>query len=415
MRATLVRCLRRSLLAAPLIPASCGAPWDAPDELVVTEWTATQDLRIGSVDDPDYSLTFFRTMEVGPNGTMYTVHPQEQLVRVFAPDGSIRTTIGGRGDGPGEFQNVVTIGWVADTLWLLDGNGYRFSQFTADGKFLGSFSVPFVAGSDPRAIQPPRAGGMLFDGTIHGSPPAFSSQVAEGTLTHHVPMLMTREGVVTDTLPAIPFGRNQWAVTNPDAPQRGGLYMHQPFADGPLWEFASSEAALVILTRTAASSLDEAVFVISKVSFDGDTLFSRGYRYVPVPTRLEVMDSILDDVGERLGERGLFGATAAQVRGWAALSLYQPPFEPPVRAMILGRDGTIWLDRGAGEIDGMNHWLVLDADGRPFAGLDLPARLTVLKVVPPYLWASENDESDVPYLVRFRVAESRPRTRQLPL
>jgi len=407
MRARLVPCLRRSLLAASLAPVACGMPGDAPDEKDVAEWTATQDLRIGSVDDPDYSLTFFRTMEVGPDGTMYTVHPQEQLVRVFAPDGTLRTTIGGRGDGPGEFQNVVTIGWVADTLWILDANGYRFSQFTADGEFLGSFSVPFVMGSDPRAIQPPRANGMLSDGTIHGSPPAFSGQVADGTLTHHVPMLMTREGAVTDTLPGIPFGRNQWAVSNPDAPQRGGLYMRQPFADGPLWDFSPSEAALVVLTRTAASSRDEAVFVISKVSFDGDTLFSHGYRYVPVPTRREVADSILDDVRERLGERGLFGATAAQLRAWAALSLYQPPFEPPVRVMVLARDGTIWLDRGAGEKDGMNRWLVLDADGRPLAGLDLPAKLTVLKVVPPYVLASENDESDVPYLVRFRVAESR--------
>jgi hypothetical protein len=38
-------------------------------------WTAELQVRIGSVDDPDYSLTWFRRMEVGPDGRMYTLHP----------------------------------------------------------------------------------------------------------------------------------------------------------------------------------------------------------------------------------------------------------------------------------------------------------------------------------------------------
>lgn len=407
MKSLIVRCMRPGLLATSLALVACDLARDAADEPDVAEWTATQDLRIGSVDDPEYSLTFFEVMEVGPDGTMYTVHPQEQLVRVFAPDGSLRTTIGGRGDGPGEFQNVARIGWVADTLWLLDLDGYRFSQFTADGRFLGSFSVPFVAGSDPRAIQPPRAYGLLSDGTIHGSPPAFSRQVADGTLTHHIPMLMTREGGVTDTLPAIPFGRNEWAISNPDAPRRGALYRSQPFADGPLWDFVPGEPALIILTRTAASVREEAAFVISKVSFDGDTLFSLSYRYEPVPTRQEAVDSILDEISDRIGERGMFGATAARVREWAASSLYQPAFEPPVRAMVVARDGTIWLDRGPHRREDISRWLVFDADGRALAALELPAKLTVLQVIPPYLWGFENDETDVPYLIRFRIAASK--------
>ena len=91
------------------------------------EWSAELELRIGSLDDPNYSLTYMRSLEVAADGTMYTLHTQEQVVRMFAADGSFKALIGGRGSGPGEFENAAVMGWVADTLWVLDFRGYRFS------------------------------------------------------------------------------------------------------------------------------------------------------------------------------------------------------------------------------------------------------------------------------------------------
>ena len=70
--------------------------------------------------------------------------------------------------------------------------------------------------------------------------------------------------------------------------------------------------------------------------------------------------------------------------------------------MVLARDGSVWLSTGP---DGLGHddWLVLDSDGRPIGRVKLPVGLDVLVIDPPHLWASETDELDVPYLVRFRI------------
>jgi hypothetical protein len=164
------------------------------------EWSVTLDLRIGSVDDPEYALTAFRSMEVGTDGTIYTLHPTERLIRRFDAQGTLLGVSGGSGDGPGEFQNPGPMGLIADTLWVLDYRGYRFSFFGPGGEHLSSFTVPYGSIEDPFAIQPPRASGLLFDGTVWGEPPAFSNLIADGTITHRTLLAMTRDGQVTDTL-----------------------------------------------------------------------------------------------------------------------------------------------------------------------------------------------------------------------
>ncbi len=398
-------CLRASVAIGLVLCVGCNGRSASPDDTSVPEWTAALDLRIGSVDEPDYMLTFFRAMEVGVDGAMYTVHPQEQVVRVFEPDGTLRQIIGGRGEGPGEFQNVGDVGWIADTLWILDFSGYRFSQFHANGELLHSFNVPYLADRDTPGVQPPRARELLWDGTLIGAPPAFSSQIASGQLTHDLPMIMNRDGQVIDTLPPIAFGRNQWAITDPDEPERGGMYRPQPYADGPLWAFAAQQHATIVVDREASTAPDGAYFAVSSISFEGDTLFRRSFPYEPIPTRQEVGDSLVEVLSEMIGDRGFLGATAATARVWAEASLYRPAFRPPVEAMLVADDGSIWLNRGATDDMLSVQWLVLDEEGEPLATVSLPPGLTVLKVAPPMVWATERDEFDVPYLVRFRVSE----------
>lgn len=371
----------------------------------VPEWFAEVDLRVGSIDDPDYSLTYFRSMAVGRDGTMYTLHPQEQLVRVFGREGDLAGLIGGRGGGPGEFENAAAIGWVADTLWVLDFQGYRFSYFSPAGEFLGSFSVPFVMTGGLQTIQPPRASGLLFDGTVHGSPPAFSSQIADGTLTHLLPMLMTRKGEVTDTLPSIPFGRNSWAISDPDNPRRGGSYSRQPWGDGPLWSYAPNDRALLVLDRVVMDQASEPTFRISKLSFGGDTLWSRTFPFAPIPLSRAEVDSVLDARASALSDRGFMSVTHAEARSWASASLFAPSYRPGAEAMLLGRDGGIWVSEGP-RSPGTASWLILDAQGNAQGRVELPLDFTLLVADAENVWGVTTDEFDVPYLLRLRITRS---------
>lgn len=146
------------LLTASL--AGCGGNGSSSGTLSDLPIRSSElELRVGSVDDPEYALTYFRAVETGRDGTMYTLHRMDQEVRVFGPDGTALGTIGGRGDGPGELQNAAAMGWVGDTLWVLDYRGYRFNQYDASGEFLGSFIVPYESGERGEA-GPPRARGL---------------------------------------------------------------------------------------------------------------------------------------------------------------------------------------------------------------------------------------------------------------
>lgn len=367
----------------------------------VDRWRAERDLRVGSVDDPDETLTYIRDLEVGPDGTIYTLHRQELLVRTFDSAGTFLGVIGGEGGGPGEFQSPLSMGWVADTLWVLDTDGYQFNQFSPEGEFLGSFRVPFEVREDPNAASPPRAYGLLSDGTVHGEPVAWSHLVATGQITERVPMLMTRDGRVTDTLPAVPFGNNQWAVYDPESPDRGGSYAQQPFADGPLWSFVPGERATIRVDREAPRSADDASFSVTKLSFSGDTLFTRAFSSEPERVTQAEVDSVLDARAGPMGERGFLGATEAQAREWAERTLHRPPFKSLVREMTVGRDGSIWLQRTV-EADSAS-WLVLDASGAPSAEVTLPAGFDLLEADRGHVWGQERDDLDVPYLVRYQV------------
>ena len=74
--------MRPSLLLLLAAVVSCS-PRTGPDPLQeLPRWTATEDLRIGSVDDEETALTFFRDVVVGPGGRMATV--QDPFGAVFS-------------------------------------------------------------------------------------------------------------------------------------------------------------------------------------------------------------------------------------------------------------------------------------------------------------------------------------------
>ncbi len=218
-------------------------------------------------------------------------------------------------------------------------------------------------------------------------------------------MLMTREGEVTDTLPAIPFGRNQWAISDPDAPGRGGMYMRQPYADGPLWAYVPVERALLVLDREAPQSTEGANYQLTKLSFSGDTIFARAYAFSPIPVLGSEVDSILDATAARISESGFLGGLAeGRAREWAELGLYGPAFQPPISHMVLGRNGEIWLREHS--LGPAASWLVMDRDGEPLGRVTLPLGMTVLMTDDFNVWGWETDELDVPYLLRYRVGRS---------
>ena len=110
-----------------LLASLLAAPLSAQNQ--TQRFAATRDLRVGSVDDPDYTLTWMVGARLAPDASIYTLHYTEKTVRHFDPAGKLIGKFGRGGSGPGEFNNPAGLAWRSDSLYVFDSVDRRFSFF----------------------------------------------------------------------------------------------------------------------------------------------------------------------------------------------------------------------------------------------------------------------------------------------
>jgi hypothetical protein len=363
--------------------------------------TATRELSIGSVDDPQLSFTWFRDLEVGPDGTIFTLHPQEHTIRVYDSTGRFVRTIGREGKGPGEFSNAYAMGLLGDTLWV-QGNANRFDFFDLDGRLLGSRTVPIDLGGPDMAHSPPRPTGLLSDGSIMGQSPTWSHLVVRGEITSTAVLRLDTTSAVLDTIVAYSVANSQWEVADPNNAGGPHIYRYQPFSDAPLVEVSQHLPRAVVVDRHVPPNSEEPVFRVTALRLDGDTLFSRAFAYDPIEITAGVVDSLVNATAKQLSEMPNAPA-AGRLAEWARATLYVPKFRPPVTQLVVGRDGSIWLaaERTNAATIG---WRVLSPDGDPVGIVKLPGRFSPMLVDGEHVWGAFYDELGIPYIVRYRIA-----------
>ena len=137
-------------VAAAIIAAACQRDaTSSPDLFAANLWTLSErEARIGSVDDPDYIFGAVLGMALGPDGLLYTTHRRESSIRRWTADGAPAGSLGRKGEGPGEFEQLPSgLGFFGDSLWVWDHYARRVSYFDLERKFLGSVSLRVDPGS----------------------------------------------------------------------------------------------------------------------------------------------------------------------------------------------------------------------------------------------------------------------------
>ncbi len=389
------------LLAAMLAWGCAGDDASTADPFAADTWTlAGPDTRIGSRDDPDYVFGPVASLIVGSDGLLHTLHWREGTIRRWTPDGAPAGSIGRQGEGPGEFEQPVRMGFFGDSLWVWDLGTYRVSYFDPEGEFLGSVS-PTVDFGSPDDI-PARPDRPLRDGTFIGSVPAFSHMIATGEHTESPYVHMDVDGNRLARIWTMPYEpRDVFAIMNDDGV--GGTFSGQPFDDGH--SVTTSDDGLLVLERRAWTGEGEAVVRVTKIGLGGDTLLAASVPYDPVPLPAERFDSAAADMAERYsGDSGPFSATEAEVRE----EMYRPAYLPAVRRVTEAGDGTIWLrryDPVETESGEMSEWWVLDAEGAPLARALTPAGVSLRVIGGDTVWGIETDEVGVQYIVRYRLVK----------
>ena len=118
-----------ALLAIGVVPVNARAQAIAENTLAsawttTAEWTLEEDLRIWG--PPDAYLSLVRAVAADSRDNIYILDYVEQEIYVFDAAGEFVRTIGGQGDGPGEFRNALGPAIApGDTLWVADQRAPR--------------------------------------------------------------------------------------------------------------------------------------------------------------------------------------------------------------------------------------------------------------------------------------------------
>ena len=387
---------------------STGAGCDGPpgtrtpviDELPVL--TASEALRLGSVEDPDLGFSRVTGVEIDRDGNILVGESLAGEIRVFDPNGNLLNRIGRRGEGPGEFNMLLQWGVVGDTVWVVDFQLQRTTLFDRDGSLLSTGNwagvlVLYGTSGSAGLVGPVlmRADGlftseiMSLSLRIGGTPPD-SVRVPK--------LLFDATGAVVDTV--------GWDVRPPDG-QSGSARVQvgsrrysvprPPSGNVPRLWFAAGQW---VVDGTVAGADTTSSFRVWRLGLTEDTLLTREYRYLPTRYPETVLDSIA--LRSAPGVSSAEAATANAVLRAIRNAMDFPDFQPPVLEGVAGDDGTLWVRRG--DTGGPSYqWLVIAPDGTPRGHVNIPRRARVSWVSERGFIVVERDEFDVPWVVRFHL------------
>jgi len=145
------RSMTRWLAAvALLVGAACGGGDPAasavrrgevveipPAELAALEAVTPEVVLTIDGDRPEAGplLTYISDVARAADGTIVLLDAREQGLHLYRPDGEYLRTLGGRGEGPGEFSRALMIAVVGDTVAVWESST-RLHLFTLDGTHL---------------------------------------------------------------------------------------------------------------------------------------------------------------------------------------------------------------------------------------------------------------------------------------
>jgi hypothetical protein len=379
--------------------AVCTCGGDAPE---VRDWTLTEELRIGSANDPAQALSRIGGVLATPDGGVWVLQPTDRDIRVYGPDGALLRRVGRGGQEAGEFTLPNRMGWWGaslDTVWVADLGLRRLSLFTAAGDFVTSYEMPFVQHEGVYSVNQP--GTVLSDGSALAlaayTPivtewedfPLLRYDLTQGRVLHELARL-ERTGTVMI----------RWQ-------DRGLTTALHPLSDAPLVAFSQDGARVLIVERgTDDDQLGEVRLLA--LGAGGDTLWTRDFRYDPEPLTEQEAESLM---APRIASLQQFARMEGSLNEQEAEQAYRasvlmPGHRPPVQAVHFGLDGRIWMAwaRAPGQPDA---WWVLDGEGYQVARWSAPEPVDLRAAGSDFVWSAET-ERGVSFLVRHRVTEARP-------
>ncbi len=342
-------------------------------------WTLEEEARIGTRDQPGpASFGQLKGLVVTSEGDIVVLDAQAQEIRVFGPDGSHRSTFGGKGGGPGELADAWGLMLAPDgELWVPELGNARMSVFHPRDGFRRSFPLEVFSFR------------FLWDGLLAEDGRVLKPSITPGPPRRRILRVYGREMQLLDSLP-LP----EPPATNPTNPE--GAFSWESTAGG-----ARGYVAVPFYPQ-AQETLDPKGGIWSTEAGDpayrikhwipgGDTLLVLEVLRPTVSIPPSERDSAIASVREFLQQRG--GAR----QDWSKV----PEVKPAVGWMFLSREGNLWV--GTPSSDTLFTFDVFDRGGR-YLGTAASPRYRFWPIPPVVrgdrFWAVVLDELDVPYVLQ---------------
>jgi hypothetical protein len=393
-----IRLLRSPPVAAFLIAACSGSAEEGVgvpiDSLPL--FVAAEQVRIGSVDDNERGFSRIGGVVVDSEGFVYVLEAQDLEIRVYDQQGIQVRTIGGPGEGPGEFRIAHLIGIRGDTLAVSDRRLARVSLFSRSGDLIQTLQMPLPPVEPLPGLMlmtfPARFWGAGFAAMVWG---VMESQDAPSDSFWMPHLAFDRSGKIMDTVRL-----ERWAFSPGPSISVAGHDVSVPTGPSARPLFVDGESSVFEITWAVAADNRSGTFTITRTGERADTVFHTTMQYEPIGFPESVVEGIVGNAVRSRGARVTVDSAILAAALREALEL--PPWQPPVSMGRVGVDGELWLrlhDDGTDDF----KWIVLNADGSPRGSVKLTRRATIHWSRGNELWVAEPDSLDVPWLIKYQL------------
>lgn len=330
-------------------------------------------LRLGS-EEPESPELFgqINSLHFGPDGSLWVVDLMSAELRGFSvTSGAHRFTVGGRGEGPGEFGFPVPVGFDPEgRAWIWDQRLGRLTVVGATGELIEVRPFRDVDGMIPRLIE------LLPDGTfVARLPEPFTGALSDGMVFRDSVRLWRLDGDGSDPELLVERAGATWYY-------RDGTQAHVPFSEGA--QFGTRGDRIVFTESTGAPVLDV---------LENGTLVRRIHLQ-------RAVERVTPEAIERDLEGGRRTEAGAEMIRSRLSELPIPEFLPTWAWVRLGPAGHVFALRHGTVLDG-EVWDVFDPSGR-FAGtLTLAGPGHLMDIGEELLAVLELDELGVPGVAVF--------------
>lgn len=369
------------------------------------QWSsgATPVLQVGAAMGAD-PLEFQRIVFAGRlrDGRVVVVDAGAREIRWFDAAGRHRSTVGRRGEGPGEYRDIRSAHLTADdSLLVYDRRNQRITWFSPRETRVREQRVVGFQNPDTRLLS-------VWTGNRVVLSEARSNLTvgrSDFTYTRDSVAFATVSSDATDTVAVFPGSEATTWVQYVGGRPQGTMQMELPFGFQVLTGATRRDLVVAVGDRGEIEIRDESGKLV-RIARRGPLAAT----IVSNTARREYVDQMTATAKTRGAPDVSLVTNGARDR--LAL-LPKDHTVPPFDRLLVDREDRIWV-RDYLPIwqtaDRVQAWTVYSPSGRVLARVDTPAGVEVTSVDGGYLTGVKRDESDVEYVVVYRYAPvGRPR------